>query len=304
MPFGNVFEKINSEYYQLTGAEKRVADYVVAHQQKTQFMSISELSEECGVAEATISRFCRRLDYKGYNAFKLAIANSTAGRVDAPPPESEITPEDTIEELSQKLYVIDRDAMAQTLELIRPDDIRRAADILSSAEKVLCMGQGGSMLLAQECAHLFSTSLPNYHAVMDSHLQAIACSHLTDKDAVLYYSYSGSTEELLKNLKIVWERKAKVILITRFPKSPGASYAHVVLQCGSKEGRSRWGRWPPGWPSSISPTCSFTRCAAGTRTSVPPSGRWWPRPSPTSTSERGWILTEIRQKLEILKKSF
>ena len=30
MPFGNVFEKINSEYYQLTGAEKRVADYVVA----------------------------------------------------------------------------------------------------------------------------------------------------------------------------------------------------------------------------------------------------------------------------------
>ncbi len=66
MPFGNVFEKINSEYYQLTGAEKRVADYVVAHQQKTQFMSISELSEECGVAEATISRFCRRLDYKGY----------------------------------------------------------------------------------------------------------------------------------------------------------------------------------------------------------------------------------------------
>ena len=234
MPFGNVFEKINSEYYQLTGAEKRVADYVVAHQQKTQ---------------------------KGYNAFKLAIANSTAGRVDAPPPESEITPEDTIEELSQKLYVIDRDAMAQTLELIRPDDIRRAADILSSADKVLCMGQGGSMLLAQECAHLFSTSLPNYHAVMDSHLQAIACSHLTDKDAVLYYSYSGSTEELLKNLKIVWERKAKVILITRFPKSPGASYAHVVLQCGSKEG-------------------------------------------PLQVGSVAWILTEIRQKLEILKKSF
>ena len=232
----NVFNKISAQYYQLTTAEKKVADYVIAFQRDTQFMSISDLAEACGVAEATVSRFCRRLNYKSYNAFKLAIANSTAGRVDAPPPESEITPEDTIEELSQKLYVIDRDAMAQTLELIRPDDIRRAADILSSADKVLCMGQGGSMLLAQECAHLFSTSLPNYHAVMDSHLQAIACSHLTDKDAVLYYSYSGSTEELLKNLKIVRERKAMTILITRFPKSPGAAYADVVLQCGSREG--------------------------------------------------------------------
>ena len=236
MPFGNVFEKINSEYYQLTAAEKRVADYVVAHQQRSQFMSISELAEEAGVAEATISRFCRRLDYKGYNAFKLAIANSTAGRVDDLPDESEITPEDTIESLSQKLYVVDRDAMAQTLALIRPDDIRRAADLLCAADHVLCMGQGGSMLLAQECAHLFSTSMRGFTAVLDSHMQASAWSHLTERDAVLYYSDSGSTEELLKNLKIIWERKAKVILITRFPKSPGASYAHVVLQCGSKEG--------------------------------------------------------------------
>ena len=48
MPFGNVFEKINSEYYQLTSAEKKVADYAVIHQQKTQFMSISELAEEAG----------------------------------------------------------------------------------------------------------------------------------------------------------------------------------------------------------------------------------------------------------------
>ena len=235
MPFGNVFEKINSEYYQLTGAEKRVADYVVAHQQKTQFMSISELSEECGVAEATISRFCRRLDYKGYNAFKLAIANSTAGRVDAPPPESEITPEDTIEELSQKLYVIDRDAMAQTLELIRPDDIRRAADILSSADKVLCMGQGGSMLLAQECAHLFSTSMPNFTAVVDSHMQAMASSLCTDQDAILFFSYSGATKDMLDVLKPAKNNGASIILITHFSNSPAAMLADVSLLCGPSE---------------------------------------------------------------------
>ena len=164
MPFGNVFEKINSEYYQLTSAEKKVADYAVIHQQKTQFMSISELAEEAGVAEATISRFCKRLGYKGYSAFKLAVANSTARRVEAPTVPGEIRPEDSIEELCQKLYAADRDAMAQTVELIRPDSVRKAADLLFSAEKVLCMGQGGSMILAQECAHLFSTARPNFYA--------------------------------------------------------------------------------------------------------------------------------------------
>ena len=237
----NIFEKISSEYYQLTSAEKRVADFVADHQQKTQYMSISELSEEAGVAEATVTRFCKRLGCKGYNAFKLAVANSVAGRIDSLPPESEITPDDSIAELGRKLYMADRDAMAQTLELLRPDDVKKAADILCAADNVLCMGQGGSMLLAQECAHLFSTSVPHFRAVSDSHLQAIAAAHLTERDAVIYYSYSGSTEELLKNLRVVRDRGAGVILITRFPKSPGAAYADVVLQCGSREGLLQMG---------------------------------------------------------------
>ena len=80
MPFENVFEKINSEYYQLTSAEKKVADYAVIHQQKTQFMSISELAEEAGVAEATISRFCKRLAYKRYSAFKPLPYRGRSGR--------------------------------------------------------------------------------------------------------------------------------------------------------------------------------------------------------------------------------
>lgn len=76
----NVFNKISAQYYQLTTAEKKVADYVIAFQRDTQFMSISDLAEACGVAEATVSRFCRRLNYKSYNAFKLAVASATALR--------------------------------------------------------------------------------------------------------------------------------------------------------------------------------------------------------------------------------
>lgn len=236
MPLGNVFEKINTEYYELTSAEKKVADYAVIHQQRTQFMSISELAEEAGVAEATISRFCRRLGYKGYSAFKLAIATATAGRGEQSPREDQVLSADSVQEMARKVYDADLAAMTQTLELVQPETIRKAADLLVSANRVLCMGQGGSMILAQECAHLFSTVQPNFVPVMDSHLQAMVAAQLTPGDAVIYFSYSGSTKELLKNLRIIRERKARVLLITRFPKSPGASFADVVLQCGSREG--------------------------------------------------------------------
>lgn len=236
MPLVNVFERINSEYYQLTSAEKKVADYAVIHQQQTQFMSISELAEEAGVAEATISRFCKRLGYKGYSAFKLAIANATAGRMDHSASREEEEEEDSVEGMCRAVYRSDSEALAQTLELIQADAVRKAADMIVSAGRVLCMGQGGSMILSQECAHLFSTIQLNFTAVMDSHLQAIAASQLTPGDLVIYFSYSGSTKELMKNLQIIRDRKARIILVTRFPKSPGAAYADIVLQCGSREG--------------------------------------------------------------------
>ena len=235
MPNASVFDQINSEYYQLTSAERRVADYVIAHRQKTQFMSISELAEEAGVAEATISRFCKRLGHKGYSAFKLAVANASALRGTSNPLAGEVLPEDSVEAMCQKIYAADADAMAQTLELIRPGTISAAADLLLSAGRVLCMGQGGSMILAMECAHLFSTAMPNFSAVWDSHLQAIAAAQLSQGDVVVYFSYSGSTEELLTNLRVIRDRGARTILITHFPKSPGAAYADVVLQCGSQE---------------------------------------------------------------------
>ncbi|MBM6925733.1 MurR/RpiR family transcriptional regulator [Pseudoflavonifractor phocaeensis] len=236
MPSVNVFEKINGEYYQLTSAEKKVADYAVIHQQQTQFMSISELAEEAGVAEATISRFCKRLGYKGYSAFKLAIANATAGRQEPGGARREDLAEDSLEGSCRVAYENDVDALRQTLELLRPETIHKAVDMIASAGRVLCMGQGGSMILAQECAHLFSTIQMNFQAVMDSHMQAIAASQLTAGDVVIYFSYSGSTTALLKNLQLIQDRKARSILVTRFPKSPGAAYADVVLQCGAREG--------------------------------------------------------------------
>ena len=138
----NIFETISSQYFQLTNSEKKVADYVLRHRIDVQYMSISELAEEAGVAEATISRFCKRLGYKGYSAFKLAVANSTARRVEAPTVPGEIRPEDSIEELCQKLYAADRDAMAQTVELIRPDSVRKAADLLFPRKRCCAWGRG------------------------------------------------------------------------------------------------------------------------------------------------------------------
>ena len=236
MPEENVFNLITREYYQLTASEKKLAAFVVANGQRSQAMSISELAAACGVAEATISRFCRRMGYRGYSAFRLAIAAATAARADSDPLSGEIQPEDSVPDLSSKLANVEIEAIRETQSLIRPEDIMAAADLLLAADKVLCMGQGGSMLLAKEAAHLFTTAFSGFFPVADSHMQVIAATNLTERDAILFFSYSGSTKELMDVLPIARRRGARIILVTRYPGSPGAALADLVLQCGSTEG--------------------------------------------------------------------
>ena len=103
----NVFDTISNEYYALTAAEKQTADYIMSHRGATQFMSISELAEASGVAEATVSRFCRRLGYKGYNAFKLAVANSTAQSKNPSPLAGAVEDDDSFEDMCRKIYAAD-----------------------------------------------------------------------------------------------------------------------------------------------------------------------------------------------------
>ena len=54
MSSADVFTKINREYYQLTGAERKIADHIMLQRQECQFMSISELAEAAEVAAAVI----------------------------------------------------------------------------------------------------------------------------------------------------------------------------------------------------------------------------------------------------------
>lgn len=89
--------------------------------------------------------------------------------------------------------------------------------------------------MAMEAWARFSTAAPNFIHISDSHMQASAISLADSEDAILFFSYSGSTKDMCDTLNIASQRNVSVILITHFPKSAGAEFATVVLQCGCNE---------------------------------------------------------------------
>ena len=232
----NIFEIISQEYYSFTVSEKKLADYMLSNQDGLAYLSIGQLAAGAGVAEATVSRFCRRLGFKNYAQFKLTAANTSLRFKPANNPLSgQIENTDSIEDICRKLYSAEVEAIGQTMEVLSSDAILQAADLLEKAPRVLCMGQGGSMLIAQEAAHLFSTVDNRFIAVVDSHMQAMSAAMMDPGDVIMFFSYSGSTRAMMETLKLAKDRAGKVILITRFPHSPGAELSDIVLQCGANE---------------------------------------------------------------------
>lgn len=237
----DIFETISSQYFQLTNSEKKVADYVLSHRIDAQYMSISELAEECEVADATISRFCRRLGLGGYNAFKLELAKASMAARAGSAVEQEASPAQTGEGTAFDAVCRQRlreniSALEQTAKLIDGEQLHQAAELLFGARRVICMGQGSSMVLAEEAWTLFSTVSSKFVFIADSHFQLNSVALMSKEDVILFFSYSGSTRELQDVLAVSRPMGIKVILISRFPKSPGGQMADLVLQCGSNEG--------------------------------------------------------------------
>ena len=238
----SILEQIHSAYYQLTAAERKVADYVLVQYAEVEYMSITQLAEECGVAEATISRFCRSMNLKGFNAFKMELArqNSPAGGA-APKAQADAG---SFSGRCHQVGLLATEAVNQTLSLIREEAVSEAVEHLEQANHVLCLGNGGSLITAQECAHHFSTISNKFYSLPDSHLQLAAIATMDENDAVILFSYSGATVNSLEVLELARARGVRTILVTRFPKSPAAKLSDVVLHCGSNESPFQPGSTP------------------------------------------------------------
>ncbi len=232
----NILDHIRDCYYSLTASEQKVASYVMENAEAVQFMSISELAELSGVADATVTRFCRSLDLKGFNTFKIEIAKSL-GTPDTATPEN-------MSDIGALVAKEARDAVDESVAMLSEDALIRAVEMLEEAERVMCCGVGGSMLLASECEHLFSMVSPKFFAVTDSHMQLSRAAIMKPQDVVVLFSYSGATKSGIELLEYTRKHCIKTVLITRFAKSPMASLADVVLCCGSKEAPYQMGSIP------------------------------------------------------------
>lgn len=231
----DILNKISTEFNSMTKSGKILADYILKNKTGIQFMPITVLSDQSGVSEASITRFCRQLGLEGYNDLKLSLAIAGTVSDEKTFQKGGRKKRGVIEETGDRLLKSNTEALEETRELMDPKEIEKALALLQNARQVNCFGQGGSNVTAMEAWALFSTVDRKFVHIPDSHFQAMSASLCTQEDVILFFSYSGATRELQDIIKIAKTSGARIILVTRYKKTAAARNADVVLLCGTNE---------------------------------------------------------------------
>lgn len=230
--------KIRSAYNQFTKAEKKVADYILLNPKEVLFMSISDLAEACDVGDTSVFRFCKTMNVKGYQEFKMMLSLSMRGTGEEEGifAGKNISLDDDLAGLAQKVLATNISAIQETYSLIDLNRMSKAIDSLFQSKRILFFGVGASMLTAMKAMNKFLRIEPKAYCVQDAHMQAMLASTMGPEDVAVLFSYSGSTKDIVEIGEIARKSGAQTIAVTRFIKSPLTEFADITLLCGANEG--------------------------------------------------------------------
>ena len=86
----------------LRKSEVKVAEFILNKPSAIIELTTAQASSEIGVSEPTLIRFCKAVNFDGFQKFKLTLAQQLAA--DDYFNSYEIDPEDSIQELTEKVF--------------------------------------------------------------------------------------------------------------------------------------------------------------------------------------------------------
>jgi DNA-binding MurR/RpiR family transcriptional regulator len=137
----------------LTKTEKQIFKFIQDYPRIVINLSLSDLSRECFISQASIIRLCKKLGTKGFADFKIKLASELSTFALAAQPilaDIPISPNDNCEEIMKVFYNLSFRALETTFNDLNAKDIENAAALLVRADIVRLYGRGESLIVAED----------------------------------------------------------------------------------------------------------------------------------------------------------
>lgn len=228
-----VRNQIFSAYDSLFDAEKKVADYLMNHQEKAIEMSVSELAAACEASQATIVRFCKKIGCNGYHHLKIKMAKEMREQDD-----HEFSNEISIDNIEQSLKNIMASKMEELKETLSNIDgkmLREIIDLILNANVVEFTAMGNTIPVALDGSYKFNQlGIPAVSSTIWETQEAYART-MRKGDVMIASSASGASRHLLNMANIAKENGVKVVAITNQAKSPLAEASDYTIVTATRE---------------------------------------------------------------------
>lgn len=213
---------IETYYPSFTKSEKVAADYILQEgYAKISELTLLEFSNLLNIGEATIVRFCRKMNLKGFQELKFMLA---------------IDSEKEKQEDADKHEFI-KNNLIQTIQttdhMIVQKEVDKAIKLMEQATSVLFYGIATSGITATMGESRLFRFGKATKVITDSHRQSMQAGLSDQSCLIIAISVSGETKDLLDAVLIGKEKGCKIIGITNHVTSTLAKVADCVfLTCG------------------------------------------------------------------------
>jgi DNA-binding MurR/RpiR family transcriptional regulator len=228
-------ERIAEAAGRLTQAERRVAEVVGDDPKIVAFGTVAQLAAHSGTIGPTVLRFASKLGFSGFAQLQAAVQEEIA---DALRPATERIRERPPTDVLSRTLGTSLDNVRTTLELVNPDDLRAAVELLSERRRAVYVvasefSRGVGMLLVTQLEML----RPNVSLVSGTPVRVSRMiSEVAPDDVVVAIDHRRYERWVLDATRRLIDRGAVLIAITDSALSPLASsarYAFVVSARGA-----------------------------------------------------------------------
>lgn len=227
---------VKEAYTALSNSEKQVADFVLDCADETVNFTVANLAKQAQVSEPTVIRFCRKLNFTGYQEFKIALAKGSAHTDDTLKViHEEVRPQDSLQEISGKVINSHILAMQQTFSMISYEKLEQFIRLIQQAGHLDFFGLGGSGTVAIDVENKFIRTGINTRCCIDSHIQLMWTALRGEGDVIVIFSNSGMTKHFAKIMDIARKNGVKLVLITSGNNTVLTKLADITFQIHAKE---------------------------------------------------------------------
>lgn len=231
---GSVINQICASMDSFFDTEKKIGDYIVRNPKKVVDMTVGELAKECCVSEASVSRFCKRIELKGFHHLKISLARELVDAQD----DGEISGHISVDDMEGSLRGIlsnKMEELRQTVAMIDREELKKILDVINNADTVLMAAVGNTIPVAMDGAYklnqigIRAMSTPIWETELGYSY------NLTDKDVVVAISNSGESTGVIQILEAAKSRGAVAISITNNARSSVAELSTYHITTATRE---------------------------------------------------------------------